>query len=110
MLRMATCAEMITPSATIHVTNIEFVTGKPNGRPISTALAGNSCSAGAAASVGTATSGAGVSAAHASIGAPTRNTQIKIALTNCIVLQKTVRGDAKRLGLERNFHRKRRDT
>ena len=38
MFRVATCAKTMSPMATIQVTTIELVTGKPNGRAISTAL------------------------------------------------------------------------
>src|SRR4051794_27145802 len=44
MLRVATCAKRMRPSATIHVTTIELVIGKPNGRAISTVCCGSDSS------------------------------------------------------------------
>ena len=44
--RVATWAKTIRPIATIHVTTIEFVIGKPKGRAISTAFCGRPCSHG----------------------------------------------------------------
>ena len=47
MRRVASCAKTIRPTATIQVTTIELVIGKPNGRAISTAFCDRPCSAGA---------------------------------------------------------------
>ena len=44
MCRVATWAKMMSPIVTIQVTIIELVTGKPNGRAISTALCERPCS------------------------------------------------------------------
>src|SRR5262249_33933568 len=44
MLRVATRAKMIRPKATIQVTTMELVMGKPNGRAISTACCDSRCS------------------------------------------------------------------
>jgi hypothetical protein len=41
MFRVAACAYTISAMATIQVTTMEFVIGRPNGRAISTALCGN---------------------------------------------------------------------
>src|SRR5215831_6991080 len=43
MFRVATQAKMIRPKATIQVTTMELVIGKPNGRAISTACGGSPC-------------------------------------------------------------------
>ena len=51
MCRVATWAKMISPIVTIQVTTIELVTGKPNGRAISTALCERPCSPAAASVV-----------------------------------------------------------
>ena len=45
MFRVATWAKTIRPKATIQVTTIELVIGKPNGRAISMALCERPCSA-----------------------------------------------------------------
>jgi hypothetical protein len=44
MRRVATCTKTMRPNATIQLTAIELVIGKPNGRPISTAFLGKPCS------------------------------------------------------------------
>ena len=44
MFRVATCANTMRPKATIQLTTMELVMGKPNGRAISTALADRPCS------------------------------------------------------------------
>ena len=46
IFRVATCAKTMRPTATIQVTTIEFVIGKPNGLPISTAFCDRPCCAG----------------------------------------------------------------
>src|SRR6185295_4198696 len=42
--RVESCANTIRPTATIHVTSIEFVTGNPNGCAIVSALCDRPCS------------------------------------------------------------------
>src|SRR5207247_10653638 len=44
MVRVALWAKTISPTATIHVTTMELVIGKPNGRAISTAFCDRPCS------------------------------------------------------------------
>ena len=70
--RVAICAKTIRPTATIHVTTIELVIGKPNGRPISTAFCGRPCSTGCDSAKKTGGEGAhavaGLSTAHAIAG------------------------------------------
>src|SRR4249920_181053 len=52
MLRVATRANAISPSATTQVTIIELVIGNPNGRAISTAFWEIACSSGFAGAAG----------------------------------------------------------
>ena len=44
MVRVAVWAKRMSATATIHVTTIELVIGKPNGRAISTAFCDRPCS------------------------------------------------------------------
>ena len=52
MSRVATRAKMINPAATIQLTTIELVIGKPKGRAISTAFLDRPCSSGSAIAAG----------------------------------------------------------